>query len=1065
MSAVLGLDVGPNSLGWALLDDEAGKIIDMGVRIFQEGVNDLGTGKEASKNATRQEKRQMRRMIMRRHRRKESLMRALIENKMITVPDEEFAKIDPYAARRNALYRKLDMNEFARALYHIGQRRGFLSNRKTDGADEKEDGAIFKGGAAGTTGITELQDEIIKGGYQTLGEYLYTLDSNIKRLRNRYTLRKMYIEEFDIIWEKQALYYPEILTDKLRDFIRNNIMFFQRPLKSQKHLIGKCNFEKDKPRAKKASFEYQEFRMLQQVNNLIISGGDRIDEAAQYLSEDERARLLTHLYENGSLKIDNEVSGNFLKLLGLGQHGKYYCNLGHQKKLDGLKTVYSLRKAVKNWDDLSDEVKQQMLDALYFAEDTEWLIKYAQKKTIINKKGVEKPHWGLSEQEAKDYAKITLEKNYGSLSVKAIRKLLPDMRDGLMYDEAAAKVGYDHSLYSEKPEQMEYLPKPPHIANPIVKVSLNQIRTVVNAIIERYGNPETIRVELSRELKIPHKRRMDIQSDNQKREKKALEIKEILQKEIKIKHPSKNDILKYRLWEECDHICPYTGKQISLSQLFGEMPEFEIEHIIPYSRSLDDSYMNKALCWKAENIRKSNKTPYELYAGSPEQYMEIKERIKYFPLGKARKFQQKELDDDFISRQLNDTRYIASSARHYLQHVTAEVTVGNGSVTSYLRQQWGLNGTYDNPFLIDDIDVVPRYTNQSKRKNRKDHRHHAIDAVVVALTSRSLLQKLSTAYQKNAYFDDEGNITNSPTEIFRGIKVDKPWDTLFHDVKYHAARILISHKCDKRVTGGLHEETLYGRVTDENGIDMVNEKGKQLYTIRKPIAALTTGEILQITDPVVKEVVLDRCLEHGATINNKGVLDKIPKTAFVEPLFLPSPRKGCPNQIKKVRIRKPFGNSINIRDYNVWVEPGNNHHAIIYTDEKGKVREKMVTLYEAANRQIQGLPVPDTTLEPGLEFWGSLQKNEMFFHGALPENIDWNDKSNYNKIFDNIYRLQKMSSKDYFFKNHSIAILDSQTTANKQYAPGLNRLSSLTPILQLHKVQIDPIGFIKLSNS
>ncbi len=1048
MATVLGLDVGPNSLGWALLEDniENPHIIDTGVRVFEAGVNDLNTGKEQSKNAARREKKQIRKMLKRKKSRRKKLVGYLQENEILTANNLEifFNETNPYEIRKKAIYEQVSLNEFSRALYHICLRRGFLSNRKTD--SDEETGAIYEGGKSGATGITELEEGMKEGGFLTLGEYLCSLDPKEKRLRNRYTLRKMYLNEFEIIWNKQAEFYPEILTEGRKKRIRDSIIFFQRPLKSQKKNVGKCKFEQDKNRCHLSSFEFQEFRMLQQVNQLRIRMTNRLGDAAEELTYNERSKLIEYLSNHTELKLD-ERNKTFKKVLGIEESARMKINIEHLDKLIGLRTLCSYKKMLgKKFESFSKEQIQAMYHTALFAESNEWLINYAKTK------------WNLTDEEEVSYSKMKLEKGYGSLSIKAINKMLPYLRDGLMYHEASGLAGYEHNLYEVQTNVkiLDSLPMPEKVANPIVMTSLYEIRKVVNCLIDHYGfKPDVVRIEMARDLKIPLQKRLDILSDNKKREKIHNDIAEKLNAEFGIKYPSRNDITKYKLWEECNHTCPYTGRSIALNQLFGEAIEFEIEHIIPYSRCLDDSYMNKTLSERTENSKKGNRTPYEAYHNDKAKYDDILQRINYFPNRKANRFKEKEIAqlDDFISRQLNDTRYIAKIAKEYLRNISPEVNVGNGTITALLRHLWGLNSVMTNPFLENDCA-------EANEKNRKDHRHHAIDAITIACTTPSIFQKLSSMHNE---FDLQYLDTKEKAEYFDKENFAFPWEGFRDEVKKYASRIIISHKFKYKVSGPMHEETLYGKLYNQDGTERKNKKDVPLYTVRKPLITLTENEILSIADPVIKDVVLEKIFEFGGVIDAKGKLINVSKEAFKEPIYLPNPYKGYPNVINKVRVLKPFGNPIQLRNYNIWAESGNNHHSIIFSDETGELDEDITTLHTAYQRQKNKEKVIEIDLGPNKEILISLMRNEMFLVGDIPENFDYNDKSIYPMIFKNVYRLQKFSQTYYVYRNHSISILESKDKENKKTEPGMIRIRTLKQFVSLNvtKIRVNPIGFIE----
>jgi CRISPR-associated endonuclease Csn1 len=1035
MSKVLGLDIGSNSIGWALINDSENKIIDMGVRIFEEGVNNINQEKEASNNVERREARQRRKLLWRRKMRKFRLKRKLIEiGLMPKTIDDKFWQIEPYEARSKASKEKVEKFEIGRALYHLCQRRGYLSNRKAQ-KDDKEDSTIYEGDKKlNKPGISELRKAINDGGHKTLGQYLSTLNPHEVRIRNRYTERKMYKEEINMIWDIQKKFYPDILTDENFLIIKKYILY-QRPLKSQKHTIGHCIFEKNKRRAPKSSLIAQEFRMLQQINSLSISGGSRIEESQKMLSFEEREKLIEYLSNHGELKLDGEFK-TLKNILSLGKE-KYSVNLEHQGKIDGLKTIYSLKKNLdKDFDKFSNEDIHKMWHTLYFAEQPEWLKYYAIKT------------WKLSEEVAEKFSKIKLESGYMSLSAKAMKKMLPYMREGKMYHQAADLAGYKHSLWDEEIELLDLLPEPPNVANPIVNRGMNQLRKVVNDTIEHYSKPDMIRVEMARELKIPRRRRLDMLRDNRENQKRNEDYKQRLIDDGIVEKPSRNDILKYHLWVECNETCPYTGKPISLNQLFITN-EVDVEHILPYRRTLDDSYMNKTLCFVDENRSiKKDQTPYEAYSSDPAKFSGIKDRIKHFPHAKARRFYQQEVNelDEFISRQLNDTRYISREAVKYLKHITPDVRVSKGLATSILRYYWGLEDNILPKYSDKEMTIVE----ESTGKNREDHRHHAVDAITIALTTQSFLQKLSTLHHRYGSVD-ERSLHKFPI----------PWENLRNDVLSHLSNLIVSFKINKRVRGPLHQESLYGLRKNYDGTELINEKGYRIYTIRKPLESLTHSEIKEIVDPKIKEVVLERLTKLGIDVEKKFF--NIPRNAFVEPLYFNSDNK-VKRIIRKVRIRIPSITLIKIRNYNIWVEPGSNHHIVLFVDENGKKDGKVVSLYEASQRKLRKEPVVDKNIGSNCEFITSFQINECVIIGSLPDDFDVNKKLTYHTIFNNCFRVQKLSAStnQIFFRRHNASILVKINTYGEKV--DLGGISYTPTTFNGKKIIVNPAGFIEFAN-
>lgn len=1056
MPKVLGLDVGTNSLGWALLDTDKQEIIDGGVRVFSEGVADLNTSNEKSKNAERRVFRMSRKQYDRRRRRKEKLRNRL--QALLMMPKDnlsDFYRMNPYSLRKKALDEQLTLWELGRVLYHLNQRRGFLSNRKSK--SEEESKGVINTGSADKPGINAVITALQSGKYRTLGEYLASLDTTEQRIRNRFTQRSHHEEEFTMIWDFQKQFYPDILDETNKTYIAKKCVFFQRPLKSQKSTLGKCPFEPQKTRAPKSQPLSQKFRLLQTLNNLRIITPDRITDEQQILQGKEWDVLYKYLSNHDKLDIEKKpIPKELKKELGYKTNDAITFNI---KQIHGLKTIITLRKALgeKYFNTLTEEQIHTMWYVLYGAEHEEWVINYAQKA------------WGLTKEQAEKLAKTSFEPGYMSLSTKAMKKILPFMELGERYDEAAAHAGYHHSDLNKNDGSADFLSKlkTENLRNPIVTVSLAQMRKVVNCLIEEYGKPDEIHIELARDLKKPLKQRLEIMKSQKEREQRRLEIKERIRAETDNPYPSQKDIRRYELWKEAGEQCPYTGQVITLKRLFSSTTDIDVEHILPYSRTLDNSVMNLTICVREENNRKGNNTPWEYYSGNEEQYDEIKERIKNMPEPKRKrfvmndvafeKFMTTEEGGDFLERQLHDTGYIAKETRKLLTEICTNVIVTKGTATADLRYLWG----------FDDIlglkEKVDENTGElSPVKNRDDHRHHAIDAVIIALTSRGALQKLSTW---NAY--DRFNRRRAARQT-----LPKPWENLREQTTCMVSNIIVSHKVNKRLRGALHEATIYGRLKKPLTGDLAfDEKGLPYYTVRKSLQGFAdTNPIYKIVDPVVKEIIIQRLIEKG--IDEKklrsGSKEKIPTDAFTEPLYMKAGEGKIAPKIKSVRIAVPASKMMPLYEkgdkHSAFVEPGNNHHITIFEKEENgqKIRKGIIaTLFEVVRRKAQKQKPIQKTNE-GWTFINSLSANELFIRDKHPDEIDLADKTEYNNFTNQIYRIQKLTEGKITLRYHIYARLDALDREGKKVP--LGRWIATPNTLQGFKVKINPIGKLERDN-
>ena len=949
---ILGLDLGVQSIGWAILDldrgDGACAVRRAGVRCFESGVGSetqIEMGKDESKNATRRDARQHRRQLFRRAQRLKRVLRVLqgvglvpegslkpaARHAWLLDLDRELAsqfackgdrvanQVVPYLLRTKALDGPLPPHALGRALFHLAQRRGFLSNKKA--RKEKDEEGVVK------AGISELQEEIRKAGKRTLGEYFAGLDPEELRIRGRWTGRQMFVDEFEQIWAAQSPHHTN-LTSEVKESLERAI-FDQRPLKSQKSLIGRCELEPQHRRAPMATLLAQRFRYLQKLNDLEVTTPEG---EIRSLSADEREKLCAEFEESGDLTFAAQC-----KLLGWKKRTErtagYEFNLerGGEKRIPGNRTAEKFVRALGDgWRNMSEERRDRLVQEVMQSEHEDELAARLEKG------------WGFDSATAAQLSAIELEEGYCALSRRAMRKLLPGLKAGKWLNEVRKEV-YGERLLRGR-QALDRLPSigkaAPSLRNPVVCRALSELRKVVNAIVKEYGKPQKVRIELARDMKKGRKQREETWKEMRQNEKRREEAKARILKEAGIREPRPGDILKMLLAEECNWECPYTGKAITPRTLLGESPRFDVEHIIPFSRSLDNSFSNKTLCYHEENRNvKKNQTPYESYAGAADRWTEILQRVRRFRGGaaaaKLRRFLLEEIPEDFADRQLNDTRYISRMAADYVGllfggRVAADgvqrIQVGRGGMTAYLRGEWDLNSILG----------------EGDRKERTDHRHHAVDAVVIALTDPGTVQALSRSAER---------AHEMGRRLF--VPIEAPWGEgrEFHDeVRRGIEAINISYRVDRRINGALHQDSNYSKpheATDGKG------KKTAYRHIRKPIKSMSTNEIEMIVDDRVRELV-------KAKLN-----DGDPKKVFAadgdHPYFRTKDGRLIP--IHKARIRKNEATiTVGTPEKQRHVSPGSNHHMEIVAtlDDQGKeIRWEgfIVSLFEATQRVRRGEPV------------------------------------------------------------------------------------------------------------
>jgi CRISPR-associated endonuclease Csn1 len=903
-----------------------------------------------------------------------------------------------YLLRRDAVESQLSPFEIGRILYHLAQRRGYFSNgleeddetnsentaasesieaekksRKMKVAKEKTLGEV-------AAGISSLRADMEAKGTRYIGSYFALVNPHEKRIRHRWTERAMFVEEFTAIWNKQKEFYPELLTDELEAKIRY-WLFFQRPLASANHLVGFCELQKGERRAPWATLEAQRFRLLQRVNDLRVIERGMSNERP--LRREERERILDHLEAKGDLTFKT------LKEL-LGSSGILGFNLerGTKDRIEGNRVnVHMLRVFGDRWNTLSAEDKHKAVE--------QWRTVKPEKLEQIAKE-----QWQLNEFAAKRWGDTKLArppKDYCNLSRLALSKVLPLMEGGCPFKTVEREI-YGKRFSGAKPSDfvpkvMDYLPS---ITNPAVMRALTELRKVVNAIVREYGKPYQIRIELARELRKNRRDRERQFFDNKARQEKREKGARWILAQQNRPNPTAQDIRdvpaymieKWLLAEECHWICPYTKKAINYANLFT-YPEFEVEHIIPLSRCTDNSFANKTLCHRSENQKKSGKTPWEAYQYDDERWAQILKGVSQFANGprigdhpKLRRFKLRLLEEieGFTRRQLTDTRYTSKLAARLLMALyggrdtdasadddTAEffdksgrrIFASTGGITKLLRDAWLLH-----PNVVLEL---PSINDGEKRKgkDRSDHRHHAVDALVIGLTTESQVREVSLHAQSKM-----GNKWPLDyRDLVRGLKT--PWsdrERFLGDV-FH--QMLVSHKPEQKLAGSLHIDTIYPQPKRDPS------DGKYYVSLRRSVAGITDKTIEEIQGHNIREAVRNKLLEYGGNSKkfNPDDLSTLPVLKAKDGRLIP---------IKKVHVREAkMPETLTQFPGNRYVESESIHHFELFVRRDARNREEWthvpVSIIEAHARHGRKEPVI-SRIHPedrDAEFLFSLAKGDM----------------------------------------------------------------------------------------
>lgn len=1184
---VLGLDLGVGSIGWCLIALDAqgdpAEILGMGSRVVP--LTNLGDDKAFSKgeaftaNQKRTARRTMRRGFARYQLRRYRLRREL--EKVGMLPDAALIQLpllELWELRERAATagRRLTLPELGRVLCHINQKRGYRHVKSDAAAIVGDEGEKKDSNSAYLAGI-RANDEKLQDEHKTVGQYFAEqLRQNQSesptggisyRIKDQIFSRQRYIDEYDQIMAAQRMYYPDILTDEFIRMLRDEVIFMQRPLKSCKHLVSLCEFEKQEkvmrvqqddgkggrqlverrvkfgPKvAPKSSPLFQLCRIYEAVNNIRLT---RPDGSPRDITPEERAKIVAHLQSSASL------SFAALKKL-LKEKALIADQLTTKSGLKGNSTRVALATALQPYPQyhhlLDMELETRMMTVQLTDEETGevterevavvtdsyvrqplyrlWHILYsieerdAMRRALITQLGMKEEDLdgGLLDQL---YRLDFVKPGYGNKSAKFICKLLPQLQQGLGYSEACAAVGYRHSNTptSEEITERTLLEKIPllrrnELRQPLVEKILNQMINLVNALKAEYGVDE-VRVELARELKMSREERERMAEGNRRREKENKAIAEKI-RECGL-FPTKSRIRKYMLWEEAGEQCLYCGQILTLSQcLNGD--DMEVEHIIPKSVLYDDSYGNKTCACRRCNKEKGNRTALEYIRakGWEAEYMEringlLDKKAISYSKHQSLRWLKEDIPSDFLERQLRLTQYISRQAMAILQQGIRRVSASEGGVTARLRSLWGYDDIlhtlnldrYDSMGETERVSREGETTEKLRIKDwskRKDHRHHAIDALVVASTRQGYIQRLNRVSSES-----EREAMSEEIELQKVTKTDKlslleRWLTQRPHLSVRAvsdkvAEILISYRPGKRVVtrgrniyrkktadgrevtcvqrgvlvprGELMEASLYGKILSQ---------GRERIVKRYPLHDLK-GEVV---DPRLRELVAVYNQEITSKVKAKGA-----------PLYLDAAEKQEVRSVRCYVTQPSVAKAIPIRfdergRATTFVKSGNNHHLALYRTPQGKLEESIVTFWDAVDRARYGIPLvithPREVMEQVLQrgdvpesvlrslppsdwvFVDSLQPDEMVIIGLSDEELQQAlEVQDYRKLSEHLYRVQKVSSLYYVFRYHlETSVADDKNTAGR--IPKFHRVQSLKAYEEknIRKVRVDLLGRISL---
>ena len=681
--------------------------------------------------------------------------------------------------------------------------------------------------------------------------------------------REMHEKEFDAIWKKQSTFheFSKEETTEIKDSIFN-----QRPLRLQKGTVGNCSIYPKKKRAAVIRLEYQEFRTLQIINHLKVG--------EKPLSKKQRQELIALTNNPDSLNKQGRISWkNVAKVLGAKVKDLDWCEGDYEgeakKGLIGNRTALAISHSigVDAWHKLGEKKQTELVEDLHTMHN-----KKALYNRLVN-------YWNLSPYRPDSYhehgaLELTmneqLEDNYGKYSLKAINELLPHLRAGLSLYAAMEVIGQRENIAKTlKSTNEDYLLKVedvPNISNPIVQKALFELRRVVNSIVSRYGKPAIIRMEMAWEMKSSKLHRNIIANlQKQDREKNEVADNEILKNykdgniDINLEvirggstcRISKHDRSKYLIWKEQGEKCPYCQGLIEINQLFSG--EADIQHILPFT-DFRQNHTNMLVSCHTCNNEKGQQTPYETWGQDEDRWQEIEAFAKEkFDEGSGRnklsyilkKKHNPECESEFVERQLNDTRYITTASKKMLEKYGAPISVNNGAATREIRRRWSLNSVLprepESDVYVETGEIINSETGEILRysankaevseKAGQDHRYHAINAFIVAMTDHAMLHSMVKLFKQE---QDNGFLSYRTTQADQAkelrLQLPESWGDskdLHSLLRERLNATVVSHMTKRKVWGALHQETYYGQSHFDFSLDIENMRTSTLKKVQQ----------------------------------------------------------------------------------------------------------------------------------------------------------------------------------------------------------------------------------------
>ncbi len=1074
MKYIIGLDIGIASVGFSTLmldeKDEPCKILRMGSRIFEAAEHPKDGSSLA---APRRINRGMRRRLRRKRFRKQRIRNLIIEKNIMTaeeidnIYDSKIQLSDIYQIRCEALDRKLSKEEFVRLLIHLSQRRGFKSNRKVDASDSKSEAGKLLNAVKDNRALMEEK------GYRTIGEMLYKDEkfSSVKRNKSddysNTFARSEFEAEINAVFEAQRAlgneYADEDTRDKYLDIYLSQRAFDEGPGGDSPYggnqiekMLGTCTFEQGETRSVKAAYSFEYFNLLTKVNSIKIVSPD----GKRPLSTAEREKVTALAFNKKSisyasirkeLKLGDDVSFN----ISYGKDDKTPEEIEKKTKFTYLNAYHTFKKAFgDSFVSWSTDKKNKLAYALTVYKSDNKIADYLKENSF---------------DETEIAVALTLPSfsKTGNLSVKALDKIIPYLEEGMLYNEACTAAGYnfkndDTSKRKFLPANEKDAPELGDIRNPVVRRAVSQTIKVINALIREYGeSPCCVNIELARELSKNFSDRKKIEKSQKENQARNDTIVEELKTNFGIIQPTGQDIIKYKLWKEQDGVCPYSLKKIALDKLF-DVGYTDIDHIIPYSISFDDTYNNKVLVLSSENRQKGNRLPMQYLSGKKQDEFWLWVDSSNLRSRKKKNLLKEKITDEDISgfkkRNLQDTQYISRFTLNFLKKYLAlqpssineksAIKAVNGSATAYIRKRWGINK------IREDGDT-----------------HHAVDAVVIACATDSMIQTISkySKYREERFVHPEigkeidfetGEVTDKfpmpykwfrdellmrtssdPSRILRG----KPLPN--YGLEEEVVPIFVSRMPNHKVKGAAHMETIRKEYKQD---------GRSYSVTKVPLTSLKlkNGEIDGYFNPSSDTLLYNALKDRLAMFGGDG------KKAFEEPFYKPKSDGTNGPLVKKVKIVNKSTLSVPVQNKTAVADNGSMVRVdVFYVEGEGYY---LVPIYVADTVKPE-LPNMAIIAHKSYEDWKEMKEEDFIFSLYPNDLIKVKSKKDMNLSIVNTESTLPKSYADndlfLYYKKANISTA-AMTVINHDNTYTINGLGVKT-LVSLEKYQVDVLGNIQ----